>query len=136
MKKFSLILLTLACGSAWIACNEVQARYIDLTSGEKIKVVKDKQGRLVNAEDKKPIRFYVDTKTKDTLDGRTGKVVNGELVKSDDGGYEYISVREALASDDEFKKKVEKDGDVKIKSGNKKIKIDGETGEKKVKYDN
>lgn len=131
-----MMLLGVACVSAWIACSEAQARYIDLTSGEKIKVVKDEQGRLVNAEDKKPVRFYVDTKTKDTIDGRTGKIVNGELVRSDDGGYEYISVREALASDDDFKKKVEKDGDVKIKSGNKKIKIDGETGEKKVKYDN
>ena len=118
-----------------MACNNGQARYIDLNSGETIKVVKDEHGRLVNAEDKKPVRFYVDAKTKDTIDGRTGKVVNGELVKSDEGDYEYISVRDALASDDDFKKKVEKDGDVKIKSGDKKIKIDGKTGEKKVKND-
>jgi hypothetical protein len=30
---------------------------------------------------------------------------------------------------------VEADGDVKIKDGDKKVKIDGETGEKKVKND-
>ena len=133
MKNISLILLTIACGSAWIACGEAQAHYIDLNSGERIRVVKDDHGRLVNAEDKKPVRFYIDTKSKDTIDGRTGKVVNGELVKSDEGQYEYISVQEALASDDDFKKKVEKDGDIKIKSGDKKIKIDGKTGEKKIK---
>ena len=129
------MLLTVACGCVWIACNEAQARYIDLNSGETIKVMKDKQGRLVNAEDKKPVRFYIDTKTKDTIDGRTGKVVNGELVKSEEGEFEYISVREVLAADEDFKKKVEKDGDVKIKSGDKKVKIDGKTGEKKVKND-
>jgi hypothetical protein len=36
---------------------------------------------------------------------------------------------------DDYKMKVEKDGDVKIKDGDKKTKIDGETGEKKVKKD-
>ena len=133
MKKISLFLLTVACGTAWIACNNAEARYVDLNSGDKIKVEKDEQGRLVNAADKKPVRFYVDTKTKDTIDGRTGKVVNGELVKVEDGGYEYIFVRESLAADEEIKRKVEKDGDVKIKVGDKKIKIDGKTGEKKVK---
>jgi len=132
MKKISLILLAMACTTAWMACNNAQARYIDLNSGETIMVVKDEHGRLVNKQDMRPVRFYIDAKTKDTLDGRTGKVVNGELVKFEDE-YEYISVREALASDDDFKKKVEKDGDVKIKSGDKKIKIDGKTGEKKVK---
>jgi hypothetical protein len=35
----------------------------------------------------------------------------------------------------DYKKEVEKDGDVIIKDGNKKIKIDGETGERKVKHD-
>jgi hypothetical protein len=135
MKKISLALLTVACGTVWMACGNAEARYIDLASGEKIKVEKDEHGRLVNAEDKKPVRFYVDAKSKDTIDGRTGKVVNGELVMVEDGRYEYITVRETLAADDDFKKKIEKDGDVKIKSGDKKIKIDGKTGERKVKSD-
>ena len=135
MKQLILVLLIAAGGSVWMACGNAQARYIDLGSGDKITVEKDKQGRLVNAEDKRPVRFYVDTKTSDTIDGRTGKVVNGELVKVEDGTYEYISVQEVLAADDDFKKKVEKDGDVKIKTGDKKIKIDKEDGEKKVKND-
>jgi hypothetical protein len=35
----------------------------------------------------------------------------------------------------DYKKEVEKDGDITIKDGDTKIKIDGETGEKKVKND-
>jgi hypothetical protein len=133
MKKIISLLVIIAGGITWISCGNAKTRYIDLNSGEKISIQKDEQGRLVNAEDKRPVRFYVDTKTKDTLDGRTGKVVNGELVKVEEGDYEYISVREILAADDDYKKKVEKDGDVKIKTDDKKIKIDGKTGEKKVK---
>ncbi|MCE3281938.1 MAG: hypothetical protein K0Q66_675 [Chitinophagaceae bacterium] len=34
-----------------------------------------------------------------------------------------------------YKKKVEDDGDVKIKDGDVKVKIDKETGERKVKRD-
>ena len=34
----------------------------------------------------------------------------------------------------DYKEEVAKDGDITIKDGNKKIKIDGETGEREVKY--
>src|SRR3954467_12768572 len=118
--------------ASWMSCKNADAKYVDLNSGERIEVKKDEQGRLVNAETKKPVRFYIDTRSKDTIDGRTGKVVNGELTKIEDGSYEYIAVREVLA-DEDFKKKVEADGDVKIKKGDRKIKIDGKTGERKVK---
>jgi hypothetical protein len=56
-------------------------------------------------------------------------------VKVDDGTYEYLVVRETLAADDEFKRKIEEDGDIKIKTSKKKIKIDGKTGKRKVKAD-
>jgi hypothetical protein len=134
MKKVISVLSVLICGSVWLACGNAKVRYVDLNSGEKIVLEKDRQGRLVNADDKKPVRFYVDMKTKDTIDGRTGKVVNGELVRVDNR-YEYISVIEVLAEDEDHKKKTEEDGDVKIKTANKKIKKDGKTGEKKVKAD-
>ena len=124
MKKLSLILFALSGCIAWTACEDAQAHYIDLNSGQKIVVEKDDHGRLVDAQTKKPVRFYVDQKTKDTVDGRTGRVVNGELVRVDDGDYEYISVRESLAEDDQYKKKVEDNGgEVKIKNGKHKIKI-------------
>jgi len=135
MKKITVILLTSVCLAGWMSCNNPEARYVDLNTGDRIKVKKDTRGRLVNAADEKPVRFYVDTKTSDTLDGRTGKVVNGELVKVDDGTYEYLVVRETLAADDEFKRKIEEDGDIKIKTSKKKIKIDGKTGKRKVKAD-
>jgi hypothetical protein len=135
MKKITVILLTSVCLAAWMSCKNAEARYVDLNTGDRIKVKKDTRGRLVNAADEKPVRFYVDTKTSDTLDGRTGKVVNGELVKVDDGTYEYLVVRETLAADDEFKRKIEEDGDIKIKTSKKKIKIDGKTGKRKVKAD-
>src|SRR5262245_51720162 len=109
MIRIISLFVIIAGGSTWISCGNAKARYIDLNSGEKISIEKDEQGRLVNTKDKRPVRFYVDEKTKDTLDGRTGKVVNGELVKVKDGDYEYISVQEILAADDDFKKKVEKD---------------------------
>ena len=133
MKKINSVILIMSCGIIWMACGNENTRYVDLNSGEKIVVEKDAQGRLVNADDKRPVRFYVDIKTKDTIDGRTGKVVNGELVKVENAGYEYISVRQILTADEDFKKKTEKDGDVKIKTDDKKVKIDGKTGEKKVK---
>ena len=135
MKKITVILLTSVCLAGWMSCKNAEARYVDLNTGDRIKVKKDTRGRLVNAADEKPVRFYVDTKTSDTLDGRTGKVVNGELVKVDDGTYEYLVVRETLAADDEFKRKIDEDGDIKIKTSKKKIKIDGKTGKRKVKAD-
>jgi hypothetical protein len=48
-------------------------------------------------------------------------------VQSEDG--------ETKIKDGEYKKEVEKDGDITIKDGKTKVKIDGETGEKKVKKD-
>jgi hypothetical protein len=124
MKKLSVILLSFCGLIAWTACEHAaQNHYIDLNSGDKIAVVKDDHGRLVDAQTKKPVRFYVDTKSKDTVDGRTGRVVNGELVKVDEGDYEYISVRESIAEDEEYKRKIEGEGEIKIKHGNRKIKI-------------
>lgn len=124
MKRIILIFLSAPGIAMWTSCRNANAQYIDLNSGEKIVVKKDAQGRLVNAADLRPVRFYVDVKTGDTLDGRTGRIVNGELVKVDDSRYEYISVREALAGDEFYKEKMEKDGDVKIKTSKRKIKID------------
>lgn len=143
-------------------------RYVDLNTGKNIEIEKDeKSGYMVNAETKKPVHIYVDTKIGDTLYGRTGRVVNGKIKKNnnekwdyDDDGFTYkdgdykmkveddeYKIKEGdykkevegdayKIKDGDYKKKVEKDGDVKIKDGDTKIKIDGKTGEKKVKKDN
>ncbi len=100
---------------------------------------------MVNADTRKPVIIYVDTQSKDTIYGKTGKIINGMVTKTDDGKYKYVSNVDGpdkiktgdddsyKIKDGDYKKKVEKDGDVKIKEGDKKIKIDGKTGEKTIK---
>jgi hypothetical protein len=133
-----------------VACND-RARFLDLSTGEPVDLRKDENsGLMVNSETGMPVRVYVDRESNDTIWGNTGKVVNGKLVKSGDGewlikvdGDEYKAKSDDLkikseggeqkVKGDDYKKKVEEDGDVKIKKGDKTIKIDGETGERKVK---
>ncbi|MFI5131367.1 MAG: hypothetical protein ACHQFX_15300 [Chitinophagales bacterium] len=126
--------LVICCLSACIlltACN--QHRYVDLTSGEHIDLVKDeKTGLMVDSKTRQPVYMYVDTKTHDTIYGVTGKVVNGHIVKTEDGKYKYDGDDEYKMKNGDYKVKVEGD-EIKIKDGDKKIKI--EDGEKKVKND-
>ena len=122
----------------WISCTSENDRYVDLRTGENIEVEKDPEtGVWINAETKKPVYMYVDTKKKDTIYGKSGLVINGHIVRSDDNVYWYDvdHNEEYKAKSDDYKMKVEKDGDIKIKDGDKTTKIDGETGEKKVKND-
>ncbi|MEO6638672.1 MAG: hypothetical protein ABIN25_10360 [Ginsengibacter sp.] len=141
---FSIVSLLLICSS--IGCANKSHRYVDLETGNYVDLVKDPtNGHMVNADTKEPVVIYVDTDTKDTIYGKTGKIINGNVVKSDDGKYKYVSNENTgnanpedgayKIKDGDYKKKVEKDGDIKIKDGDTKIKIDGETGEKKVKSD-
>jgi len=135
MKKLILILAPIAFSFA-IACDNADERYLDLQSGEKVAIEKDPQtGKMVNVETKKPVYIYVDTKSKDTIYGPTGVVINGHVIKLEDGVYKYDQDGEYKIKDGDYKMKVEKDGDVKIKTDDKKVKIDGETGKKKVKKD-
>ncbi len=117
------------------ACKE--DRYIDLNTGKTVSLEKDeKTGLLVNTETGKPVEIYVDTKTNDTIYGRSGKVINGRVVKRDGAKWVYNDDDTKIKNEAvDYKKEVEKDGDIKIKQGDKKTKIDGETGEKKVKND-
>ena len=134
MKK----LLVLFCIGAMVgvSCNMEKGRYVDLRTGEKIEIEKDPQtGTWINKETDKPVYIYVDTKTDDTIYGRTGEVINGHVVKTSDNLYWYEMDDEYKVKRGDYKYKVEEDGDIKIKTDDKKIKIDGETGEKKVKKD-
>ena len=122
----------------WISCTAEKDRYVDLRTGENIELEKDSEtGVWVNAETKKPVYMYVDTKKNDTIYGKSGLVINGHIVRSDDNVYWYDvdHKEEYKVKSDDYKMKVEKDGDIKIKDGDKKTKIDGETGEKKIKND-
>lgn len=134
MKKLVVVAI-IASAAVWASCDNSNDRYLDLGTGEKVKLEKDETtGLMVNAETKKPVYIYVDTKTNDTIYGSTGKVINGYIV-SVDGKYWYEGDDEYKLKYGDYKKKVDEDGDIKIKDGDTKTKIDGETGEKKVKSD-
>lgn len=120
--------------------------YIDLHTGEQVKLAQDSSGAWVNAETGKPVRLYVNTSTHDTIYGPAGAVVNNNVVRTSDGKYYYTGDEQWKAMNAPKpapvnvpsgveKIKVEKDGDVKIKTKHRKIKIEGETGERKVKRD-
>ncbi len=141
MKKLMTIL---AAGVLIAACSDSKERYIDLSTGKPVEVVKDeKTGFMVNKETNEVLYIYVDTKKKDTIYGKTGKVINGHVILTADKEYVYDEDEKlksgenagAEYKDGDYKVEVEKDGDTKIKNGDKKIKTDGETGEKKVKND-
>lgn len=144
MKTLSFIAISFFITAGIISCVDNNHRYVDLETGKRINVVKDSvNGYMVNADTKEPVIIYVDTETKDTIYGKTGKVINNHVIKTGEGKYKYVSNDDMKSQDDEsykmkdgdYKKKVEKDGDVKIKDGDTKVKIDGEDGEKKVKKD-
>ena len=134
-----------------ISCSDNNARYIDINTGKSITVVKDSStGYMLNAETKEPLTVYYDSQTKDTIYGQTGEVINHKVMKTPEGKYYYKIAKPAeaelkvltqdeidreLLKNGDYKKKVEKDGDIKIKSGDTKVKIEGETGEKKIKKD-
>lgn len=123
LSLFAIVLLT--------SCK--RERYYDLTAGKYIEVEKnEKTGVVVNAETREPVYMYVDTKTHDTIYGRTGEVINGHVYVTSDGKYKYDGDDEYKVKYGDYKKKVDGD-EVKIKDGDTKIKI--EDDERKVKKD-
>jgi hypothetical protein len=135
MKKTSLVVV-LAAAFVWTACDKTESRYIDLSTGKKVELEKDPAtGLMVSTETKKPVYIYVDTEKNDTIYGTTGKVINGQVLKKEDGTFAFTGEYEYKSADGDLKVEVEKDGDIKIKDGDNKLKIDGETGEKKSKKD-
>jgi hypothetical protein len=138
--KQAFFLSAISAVLALTSCKE-KTGYYDLNKNEPVTLVKDENtGLLVDADTKKPVYIYVNEGTKDTILGATGKVINGNLVKLEDGKYKYEGLKVKLDEDGDFKlkdgdykRKVEADGDIKVKDGNTKKKIDGETGEIKNK---
>ena len=137
MKKLIQSALAMGLLFGFVSCSDSKDRYVDLRTGNKVELVKDeKSGLMVNAATKEPVYIYVDTNENDTIYGKTGEVINGHLVVNDNNEYVYEKdFTPYEVKGDDYKVEVEKDGDIKIKDGNSKIKVDGETGEKKVKKD-
>ena len=133
MKKTICAFLVASGIFVYASCKNADARYINLDTGEKVKLVKDEtSGLMVTAETKQPVHIYVDTKTNDTIYGKTGLIINGHVYKNETGSYYYEEEIKTEATGD-YKKKIDADGDVKIKTDDQKIKI--EDGVKKVKND-
>jgi hypothetical protein len=138
--KQVFFLSALAAVVALGSCKE-KTGYYDLNNDKPVTLVKDENsGLMVDAETKKPVYIYVNEQTNDTIFGATGKVINGQIIKLEDGKYKYDDLKVKLdedgdykIKDGDYKKKVEADGDIKIKDGDNKTKIDGETGEVKNK---
>ncbi len=130
MKK-TLLFISVATMLVFTACK--QQRYYDLTAGEYVDLEKDeKTGLMVRADTREPVQMYVDTRTKDTIYGPTGTVINGFIVKTGDGKYKFDEEEFKLKNGD-LKLKIEGD-EAKLKTDDKKVKNDDE--EKKTKYDN
>jgi hypothetical protein len=140
MKKIFLMAVT-GISVLWTACNNADAHYIDLNTGKTVKLEKDESGDMINVKTREPVYIYVDTRTHDTIYGKNGKIINGHVIRTGDNSYSYDADVKTnggdayKAKDDDYKMKVEKDGDIKIKNGDTKTKIDGETGKKKTKND-
>lgn len=162
MRAFKLILLAAFGSLVYTSCQHANAQYIDLATGDTV-VLREENGKMVNEKTGKPVQLYVNTRNHDTILAEKDKVVNNHIdrkgdtyyvmagtdeeykikiegdeykLKSDDGDYKYKREGNGYkVKHGDYKKKVEKDGDVKIKNGNVKIKIDGKTGERKVKVD-
>jgi hypothetical protein len=135
MKVIIAAIAGLVTMSLWSGCKP-QERYLDLNTGDRVDLEKDSSsGLMIRTDTKKPVDIYVDTKTNDTIYAPTGKVINGHVVKLGEWKYKYDDEYTIKNDDADYKKKVEKDGDIKIKDGDTKTKIDGKTGEKKTKRD-
>ncbi len=122
MKKVFALLFV--CSVFAVSCSREKASYVDLRTGKSIEVEKDPvTGSWVDKTTKEPVYIYVDTQKGDTIYGKTGVVINGHIVKS--GEIYYY--------DDDLKEDQTVQGDIKIKTEDKKIKI--EDGERKEKRD-
>ena len=137
MKKTIASGLGIAMIIGLVSCSDDKDRYVDLRTGKSIELVKDENsGLLVDANTKQPAYIYVDTRNDDTIYGKTGEVINGRVIMNDKNEYVYEKDFQPYeVKGDDYKVEVEKDGDMKIKQGDSKIKVVGETGEKKVKND-
>jgi competence protein ComGC len=139
LKKVIKVALVISPIVVLASCNSNKAKYEDLATGEKVYIIKDSQtGMAMDSISQKPVMFYVDLDTKDTINGKTGEVVNNKIVKDVEGKYEMAKSDleqqiDNMKSEDDVKIKVENDGDYKIKTDDKKIKI--EDGKVKIKTD-
>jgi hypothetical protein len=79
------------------SCTSKHVRYVDLNTGTPFELVKDPTtGLMVDVETGKPLNIYVDLSTRDTVYGRSGKVINGQVQKIDKSLYAYTGAENEL----------------------------------------
>lgn len=153
--KLKFIFLGMVLIAVVSSCKN-NGRYLDLNSNKYVDLKKDStSGYIVDSRSGEPVDVYVDTKTHDTIYGVTGEIVNGRVHKTREGRWtvkmdgdefkaksesensakEKIEGEEYKSRNKNYTVKREGDGDVKIENGTTQVKIDGETGERKVKKD-
>lgn len=91
-------------------------RYIDPNTGAPVDLYYNAQEKMTyNRENDKPVEFYVNTNSGDTVYGQGRYIVNGYLIRTEGGTFKLNDA------------KVERDGDeLKIIGENGKLKIDGD----------
>ena len=141
MKNVLFISITVSMLSLISCKDQTESQYYDLNRKREVTLVKDENtGMMVDADSKQPVYIYVNTETKDTMYGVTGEVINGQVVRLEDGKYKYGDLKikqdedgDFKLKDGDYKKKIDADGDTKTKDDETKRKEDGQTGEKKNK---
>jgi hypothetical protein len=126
-----------------VAAGGANGQYIDLGTGKTVTLVKHNgNGMMYNTQTQRPVYIYIDPATNDTFYGRTREKINGRIVLRD-GKYMYTGDEMYVYSDGDYrlknesdstgyKRKMQNDGDMKVKYGDYKRKTDGE-GKMKVK---
>ncbi|HYF30712.1 MAG TPA: hypothetical protein VD993_06310 [Chitinophagaceae bacterium] len=116
---------------------DVAYTYIDLNSGDTLDYWFDTERKTVmNRTTGRPVEFYINTTTGDTVYGRGRFVINGLLLQGDDGKWKFDESKVKIDGDElkikDGNRKLKIDGDeIKIKEGGRKIKLDGDEGKLK-----
>jgi hypothetical protein len=120
-------------------------RYIDPNTGAPVDLYYNAHEKMTyNRENDKPVKFYVNTNTGDTIYGNGRYVVNGYIIRGEDGIFRLNDAKVTMDKDglkiigDNGKLKMDGD-DMKFKDGDDyKYKVDGDEikikdGDKKIK---
>ncbi|WP_207511520.1 hypothetical protein [Longitalea luteola] len=112
---------TLATQESVDTTHKPNTQYVDLKTGQPVDLYYNpRKKRTYSESTNEPVDLYVNVATGDTIYGQGRYVVNGYIVKTEDGTYKLDN------------KKIKIDGDeIKIKEGDKKFKM--EDGEMKIK---
>lgn len=123
-----------------------KAQYIDLSTGQSVELVKHQgNGMMLDVKTQRPVYLYINNQTGDTMYGRTAAVVNGKLTKSSTGAFMFEDEDGYIYKDGEYRmkteadsagyrRKMQSDGDVKVKYDGykRKVESDGDVKEKET----